>query len=190
MKCAYCDANAVYRAANDAPVCLVHARLTVTPARDEARAKPLTVRPAIETLARYFWGETEVDCFGQSYDVLALPAFVVETDDDVVGCLVYAVEGEMMTVVMMLNVLPAHQGIGVGSRLLQAAIAEARSRGLAAIRVATTNDDLPALALYQKQGFRLTGLLPGLVAHHHGEELAGFSGIPIRDEIQLRLTLH
>ena len=51
--------------------------------------------------------------------------------------------------------------------------------------VATTNDDLPALALYQRYGFRVTEVIPGGVAAHHGGEFPGFAGIPVRDEIRL-----
>ena len=61
--------------------------------------------------------------------------------------------------------------------------------GLARVIVATTNDDLPALALYQRYGFRIHGIVPGSIAQHHGGELPGFSGIPIRDEIQLEYWL-
>ncbi|MBU0491398.1 MAG: GNAT family N-acetyltransferase [Chloroflexi bacterium] len=206
IRCAHCDANAVYRCAvTGAPVCLAHARLVVVGpgALPLAAAGAAVIRPvspadiyqaqrdrsAIESLALHFWGETEVDCFGQTYDVLALPAWVAEVEGAMVGCLVYAIERDVMTVVM-LNVLPAHQGQGAGSGLIRAAIDAARARRLTAVRVATTNDDLPALALYQRHGFRLTGLLPGLVAVHHSEELVGFSGIPVRDEVQLVLSIH
>lgn len=200
MKCAICDADALYRcAATGAPVCPAHARLTVTRRGEHpftpAPRHPITIRPAtpadrpaVESLTLYFWDETDVDCFGQRYDVRALPVFVADDEGQVVGCLAYAVEGDTMTVVT-LNVLPSHQGQGVGRRLLQATVDEARARDLAAVRVATTNDDLPALAFYQRHGFRLTNLLPGLVADHHGEELAGLDGIPIRDEMQLLLTI-
>jgi len=196
MKCAHCDANASYLCAlTGTPVCLAHAHLTVTAARAGGRADSLTIRPAtaadrsaIESLALYFWDETVVDCFGQRYDVRRLPAFVADHDGEVVGCLSYAVRGDTMTLVM-LSVLPPYQGRGAGAGLIRAVIDEAREQGLTTARVATTNDDLVALALYQRHGFRLIGLLPGLVAEHHGEELVGFDGIPVRDEIQLQLSL-
>ncbi len=177
--CRHCAAPAVYRCAvTGAPVCPAHARLLVVKEGERPVAptpdrvplvRPATPadRPAIEALALHFWEETEVECLGQIYDVLALPAFVADDAGEVVGCLVYAVEGAGMTLVM-LNVWPSHQGIGIGKRLLQAAIATAQAQGLDMVRVATTNDDLPALALYQQHGFQLTGLMPGLVADHHG----------------------
>jgi hypothetical protein len=52
-----------------------------------------------------------------------------------------------------------------------------------------SNYDLPALALYQRNGFRITEVAPGNVAQHHGGELPGFAGIPVRDEIRLEFRL-
>ena len=55
--------------------------------------------------------------------------------------------------------------------------------------MATTNDDLLALAFYQKQGFVITDVLTGHVLEKHGLVKGGFSGIHLRDEIQLELAL-
>jgi len=56
---------------------------------------------------------------------------------------------------------------------------------LARLVVSTTNDDLLALYLYQRFGFRVTEVLPGRLVEHHGGEESGFAGIPVRDEIRL-----
>lgn len=170
--------------------------------------------PRLEELALYFWDETEVDCFDRTYDVLQLPAYVACADNEksprkirkiaqvkemhysvrrrgdfslgeAVGLLSYAIEGERL-VIVMLNVLPGYQGRGAGRSLLQAAIEEARRRGLSRVLVATSNDDLPALYLYQSCGFAIFEVVPGCVAEHHGEEIAGFGGIGVRDEIRLQ----
>jgi ribosomal protein S18 acetylase RimI-like enzyme len=92
-------------------------------------------------------------------------------------------------ILVMLNVLPDYQGRGGGRSLLDAVREEAKGRGLARILVATTNDDLPALALYQRYGFRITELVTGRVAEEHGVDLAGFAGIPVRDEVRLEFEL-
>jgi hypothetical protein len=55
--------------------------------------------------------------------------------------------------------------------------------------VTTTNDNLPALYFYQRRGYRLTGIVPGSVAAQTGSAVAGFAGIPIRDEVQLEKPL-
>ena len=136
----------------------------------------------------YFWGETEVECFDRTYDVRTLPAFVACHGAAVTGALVYAPQGDALNVVL-LNVLPEHQGRGGAWALLDAASAEAQRRGLPRLIVATSNDDLPALALYQHYGFCLADVLTGRLLQHHGGEEAGFGGIPVRDEIRLAYDL-
>nr|HID13098.1 GNAT family N-acetyltransferase [Anaerolineae bacterium] len=191
--CAYCDTNAVYRdRASGAYLCPVHARLEVTGPRGEAPRPPLTIRPAtpadrprIAELADYFWGETEVECFGRSYQVDALPAYVACDEDEIVGAASYVREGDAVNLVM-LNVLPQWQGRGAQ---LQAVAETARAEGAGRLIVATTNDDLPALCLYQRFGFVITGVLVGRVLEHHSGVEPGLAGIPVRDEIQMELRL-
>ena len=193
MKCAICGKKAQYRCACTVQyVCPEHARFEVVAWRERGRGEGLLIRAAttrdrhrIEELALYFWDETEVDCFDSTYSVLQLPAYVACTDDKTVGLLSYVIEGERL-VIVMLNVLPEYQGHGAGRSLLQAAIEEARRHGLSRILVATSNDDLPALYLYQSCGFTIFEVVPGRIAEHHGEEIAGFGGIGVRDEIRLR----
>jgi ribosomal protein S18 acetylase RimI-like enzyme len=107
-----------------------------------------------------------------------------------VGLAAYAIEVEWSAVVLaMLNVLPDFQGRGAARTMLDAVQGEAARRGLDRVLVVTSNDDLPALALYQRYGFRITEVIPGRIADHHGGEIAGFSGIPVRDEIRLEYRL-
>jgi GNAT superfamily N-acetyltransferase len=197
-RCAFCDEKAQFRDYQSAqPICLEHARLRVVAARPETPVDPLAIRPAtaadaarIEALSLHFWDETEVDCFDRQYDVLACPAFVACEDQQVVGLAPYAVEQELDALVLVIfNVLPDYQGRGAGRALLDAVCDEARRRRIGQVIVATTNDDLPALALYQRYGFRVTEVIPGCVAAHHGGEFPGFAGIPVRDEIRLAYEL-
>jgi len=196
--CAFCGAPAQYRDRETGQhVCLEHARLAVVAAAQRDPGPPLTTRratpadyPRIEELALYFWDETVVDCFDRQYDVMACPAYLACDGDRVVGAAPFAVEEAWDAIVLvMLNVLPGYQGRGGGWSLLDAVCEHARRRGLARILVVTTNDDLPALALYQRYGFRITGILAGRVAEDHGAALDGFAGIPVRDEIRLEYHL-
>jgi ribosomal protein S18 acetylase RimI-like enzyme len=203
--CAFCGANAQYHdRATGEYVCPAHARLAVAAAGQPEAGPPPSIRRAlpaeqgrIETLALYFWGETVVDCFDRQYDVMACPAFVACDGDEVVGFAGYAVEEAWGALVLvMLNVLPGCQGRGGGRALLDAVCREARARGLARVLVVTTNDDLPALSLYQRYGFGIVEVLPGRVAEDHAaeegsasREPVGFAGIPVRDEIRLELQL-
>jgi len=194
--CAHCDANAVYRDREHGDyLCPAHARLEVIGPRGEAPHPPLTIRPAtpadqrrIAQLADHFWSEVEVECFDHSYRIDALPACVACDGEEIVGVASYAREGDTINLVM-LNVLPLWQGRGAARDLIAAVAALARSEGAARIIVATTNDDLPALGLYQRLGFTITGMLAGRLVEHHSGLEPGFAGIPVRDEIQMELRL-
>jgi len=194
--CTYCETNALYRdRESGAYLCPVHARLEVTGLRGEAPRPPLTIRPATATdrthiaeLADYFWGEVEVKCFGRSYQVDVLPAFVACDGDEIAGVAVYTREGEAVNLVM-LNVLPQWQGRGTARDLIVAVAEVARAEGAGRLIVATTNDDLLALGLYQRLGFTITGVRVGELLEHHGGVELGFAGTPVRDEIQMELLL-
>ena len=196
MRCAFCGEPAWYRCARTAaPVCPRHARLEVVAVEDKGSREALEVRAAepenrgrMEEIALHFWGETEVECFSRVHDMLELPALVAELDGEVVGFLSYAAEGDRLNLVM-LNVLPDCQGHGAGKALLRAVIGLARTLGLSRLVVATSNDDLPALAFYQRAGFTIEEVVPGRILEHHGGEEDGFAGIPVRDEVRLQFLL-
>ena len=91
--------------------------------------------------------------------------------------------------IVLLNVLPNYQGAGLGRRLIDAVAAVAARQGLTRLVVATSNDDLLALYLYQRNGFVITDVRAGEILRHHGQEETGFAGMPVRDEIRLERHL-
>ncbi|MEE8390576.1 MAG: GNAT family N-acetyltransferase [Anaerolineae bacterium] len=194
--CTYCDANAIYRdRSSGAGLCPVHSLLEVTGPRGEAPRPPLTIRPAtpadrtrIAELTAHFWGELQVESFGRRYQIDVLPAFVACDEDEIVGVASYARE-EGATNLVMLVVLPQWQGRGVAHRLIEIVAEMTRTEGVERVILSTTNDDLPALGLYQRLGFVITQVLVGRLLEHHGGVEPGFSSIPVRDEIQMELRL-
>jgi ribosomal protein S18 acetylase RimI-like enzyme len=181
------------------PVCgkelpLSEARMTVTcaehgpaeaPEEWELRDAVASDRAGIEEICDRVWGETEIDAFGRTFDVLECDNIVAEADGKLAGLLSLAIDrGELA--IVMLSVYPEHQGSGIGGSLLDAASARAEEAQLPLVKVATTNDDLPALYFYQRHGFVIYEIDTGSVVDHHGAVLSGFAGIPIRDEVRLR----
>ena len=195
-QCSYCEKSALYRdRGKEQYLCLAHTRFEVTGPREEGQRKPLSVRaataadmPRILELANYFWGEDEAECFGRTYSVEALPAYVACDGDEIVGVASFSKEGRT-AILVMLHVLPKFQGHGAAGTLVSAMADELIAEGIDRVFVATTNDDLPALAFYQRLGFVIIGVKVGTVLERHGEAISGFAGIPIRDEIQLALKL-
>lgn len=192
--CAYCDAPALYRDRDSgAYLCAAHSRLEVIGPRGEVPWPPLTFRPAVSAdgsqiaqMSEYFWGETEVESFGRCYEVQHLPAYVACDGDEIVAVASFARETDAFNLVMLV-VLPRWQGRGVAHWLMAEVIDTARTEGVRRLLVATSNDDLPALALYQRAGFVITDIAVGRLVEHHGGVERGFSGIPVRDEVRMEL---
>lgn len=119
-----------------------------------------------------------------------LLALVAADGDRLLGCATYGVEGELAELVTIDAFRP---GLGVGRMLIHAVVHAARSAGALRLRVMTTNDNGPALRLYQQAGFRLTELRPGAVDRAREVKpqipALGLDGIPVRDEIDLEMSL-
>ena len=172
---------------------LNEARMTVTCAEHEIhRGVDFLVREAlpadrhdIEEICDRAWGETEIDAFGRTFDVLAGQNLIAVVGDELAGLISLALDKGDLTIVL-LSVYPEYQGSGVGAALVQATVEVADRKRLTTIKVATTNDDLPALYFYQRRGFVIFDIAPGALVEHHGSAEPGFADIPVRDEIRLR----
>ena len=155
-----------------------HADFVVTRATDADEDQ-------IELICERALGETEVDVFGQTFDVLSDINLVAKVGEELVGLLSFAVlNGEVS--IVLLSVYPDYQGRGVASGLLAEANRFAQERGLSFLRTATTNDDIPQLYFYQRHGFSIYEVAVGDVADRFGSATPGFSGIPVRDEVRMR----
>ena len=156
----------------------------------------MTVRPLregdrewVRETLRELWGETVVSR-GAVHDPTALPGFVAEEGGERVGLLTYRVDGADCEVVTI-DAFP--EGVGAGTALLDAAARAARDAGCGRVWLITTNDNLRALRFYQRRGFRLVAVHPD--ALERSRELKpsipeiGLDGIPLRDELELELTL-
>lgn len=172
---------------------LGEAKMTVTCAdHTDRKDVDFTVRSAtsadqaaIETICDRALGETVVDAFGGTYDILDAVNLMAETEGELVGLLSIVVRSGEATIVFM-SVYPEYQGTGVGSALLKAADELVMKRNLQFLRVSTTNDDIPLLYFYQRHGFTIYEVCVGEVADKFGSATPGFSGIPVRDEIRMR----
>jgi ribosomal protein S18 acetylase RimI-like enzyme len=142
-------------------------------------------RSDIELICERASGETELDIFGRTFDVLAGQNIVAVADGELLGVLSLAVVGGEANVIL-LSVYPDFQGKGVATALLEAADVLAAKRGLDYLRAAVTNDDIPQLYFYQRHGFAIYEVAVGEVADRFGSVSPGFSAIPVRDELRLR----
>jgi GNAT superfamily N-acetyltransferase len=122
---------------------------------------------------------------GEIIDVLGAGLGLVAGDR--LGLLTYRLDGE----VFELSALAASPpGGGTGTALLNALVDVARTQGMTRIWVVTTNDNLDALAFYQRRGFRLAQLRAGAVDDARRTikpwiPALGQYGIEMHDEIEL-----
>lgn len=132
---------------------------------------------------------------GELVDVLEGPGLVAVRDQQPVGLVSWLVDATGAAAEIRVLVVPdGARGQGVGRALMDAAVAALREAGVRHGWVVTTNDNLAALALYQKAGWRLGALRPGAVDEARrtlkpGIPKLGEHGIPLRDELELELEL-
>jgi ribosomal protein S18 acetylase RimI-like enzyme len=127
-------------------------------------------------------------------DALGGGGLVAWSGSERVGLVCWRVGPEASAEITCLAITPEAHGRGVGRALLEAAHATLRAHPVDRAWLVTTNDNLAALALYQKEGYRLSALRPGAVDHTRRRfkpsipEVAP-NGIPIRDELELTKEL-
>lgn len=92
--------------------------------------------------------------------------------------------------IAILAVAETHQERGIGTALLERAIAEARDQGLESIRVGTSSADISNLRFYQRRGFRMLSIERDAFTSADGyPEGSTTDGLPLRDRVWLTLDL-
>lgn len=186
LRCSRCGKFVDWEEARVQIVCACRPHLDLPPVlvreatdRDQAAARELFRRD---------FGRTKIVAFGQIIDIDSVPALVALLTDTPAGALAYRLLGDGLHIVALATD-PMWQRSGVGAYLLAEAELLARRLTLGRMVVATTNDNLPALYFYQRRGYRLTGIVPNSVVASTHQQLAGFAGIPVRDEVRLEKEL-
>ena len=145
-----------------------------------------SVRQAVEA----FWGSVVIIAHLESFNCDTLPGFVAQRDAALVGFLHYQIDGEACEVLTLAALTPRQ---GVGSALMAAIEAHARTQGCTRLHLVTTNDNREALAFYQNRGFHIKTVFPGRInaARKIKPSIPKIAenGIPIEDEILLEKTL-
>jgi len=147
-------------------------------------------RDWVERLIVARWGDSIVTGRGGVWRPAGLPGFAAFRGGDCVGLVTYEIDGDACEVV---TIDALEEGHGIGTALLNAVVEAAREAGCARVQLLTTNNNLRALAFYQKRGFRLVALVPGAIDEQRSMKpsipLVDSAGLPIRDELHLELEL-
>lgn len=160
----------------------------------EVKIVPLSAEHArdAEALVDAALGGRQQARLDEVIDVLDLPGLGSWEDDRLVGLATFALDGTSGEIAA-LCVAADRRGAGIGGQLIDTTIEAVRSRGVERLWLVTTNDNLVALALYQRHGFRLTELRPGAIDRARAAKPAipeiGSNGIPMHDELILTRQL-
>ena len=182
LRCSRCGKFVDWDEARVQVVCSCRPRLELPPVL--VREATDTDRAAVRELFARDFGRTQIVAFGEVMDIDAMPALVAIQFAGISGALAYRLLGGALHIVALATD-PMSQRSGVGGHLLAETELLARRLGLKRLIVSTSNDNLPALYFYQRRGYRLTDLVPDSIIALTKHEVAGFAGIPVRDEVRL-----
>jgi GNAT superfamily N-acetyltransferase len=147
-------------------------------------------REWVESMIRKHWASNVVVVDGRTHRPDMLPGFIALLDQIPAGLVTYRVGESICEIITLDSFVPR---VGIGRRLVEAVIASARSSDCSRVDVTTTNDNVTALAFYQKLGFRLKQLHVDAVdtARAIKPQIPDVAenGIPIRDELLLSMSL-
>lgn len=136
------------------------------------------------------WGSEKIVTRNTIHDALKAPGFIAEQDKKPVGIILYNIKDKDCEIVLLASFV---EEIGIGSALIDCVKKIAGIQECRRIWLITTNDNTPALRFYQKRGFSLVAVYRNAIAESRKLKpeipLAGVDGIPIRDEIELELSL-
>lgn len=136
------------------------------------------------------WGGEEMISRGNIYRPEYLEGFVVEDGKEWIGLLTFVIKDGECEVTSLDSL---REGQGIGSKLIDQALEEARVRGCRRLFLITTNDNLNALGFYQKRGFEIVAIYRGAINESRkikpSISMIGMNNIPLRDEIELEVNL-
>jgi GNAT superfamily N-acetyltransferase len=158
---------------------------------------PILIRPTDEhdrALIRGFitrrWHGEAIVAHGALFYPAELPGLIAIEDDAITGLVTYKILKPECEIITFDSIIECR---GVGRQLLECVKKSAGEQGCTRIALITTNDNLPALRFYQKQGFTIKAVFADAMIKSRELKPSiprlGFADIPIRDEIQLEMRL-
>ncbi|MBP1949710.1 GNAT family N-acetyltransferase [Virgibacillus litoralis] len=114
--------------------------------------------------------------------------YVAKIDNRLIGVYILLPINSNRVEIKNIAVEESEQGKGVGKQLVTHAIENARFQGFTHIEVGTGNSSINQLALYQKCGFRITGIEKDFFTKNYDEEIIE-NGIRCTDMIRLEISL-
>ncbi len=136
------------------------------------------------------WGSKTLVSKGKKIHLEEQRGYIVSEISVPIGFITYSINGSEMEIT---SLLAKREQAGVGKMLIDEVKEGARISGVKRIWLVTTNDNTHALAFYQKNGFSICGIRENIMEEYRKLKpeipLAGYNGIPVRDEIELEYLI-
>ncbi len=141
----------------------------------------------MQALWKREWGGLTMVSRGTTHRLEHLSALIaVDGEDQYLGLITWSSSGAEAEVTSLNAV---NENRGVGSALLDTCENDAYRQGIHRVWLITTNDNIRALAFYQKRGYRIEAVFPGAVDTARKDKpeipVIAANGVPIHDEILL-----
>ncbi|KON87710.1 acetyltransferase [Sporosarcina globispora] len=114
--------------------------------------------------------------------------YIAELNGEIIAAYILLAARPGTCEIVNIAVSEKHQGAGIGRKLLQHAIKLAFQNGNKTLEIGTGNSSIGQLALYQKCGFRITGVDKDFFVRHYKEDIFE-NEIQCRDMIRLSMDL-
>lgn len=145
-----------------------------------------STRDAVRAFFIDAWGSSEMVVSTGTYDCATLDGFVWSEGNIIIGLVTYVIREDEIEIISLDSL---QEKRGIGSALLDEVERVAQQHQLERLSLITTNDNLEALAFYQRRGWRLARIIPGAVdaarLYKPSIPVIGEHGIPLHDEIML-----
>lgn len=138
-----------------------------------------------------YWGSPRMVAGMHVYDVGLIEATgLYDTNGELIAFASWALRDRIAYLCALHSLKP---GRGIARHFLRSLLPVLAEKSVKSVRAMITNDNLPALAFYQKNGFRLTTLYVGAVDAYRsampGMLKRGYKDIPIHDTLEMELVL-
>ena len=147
-------------------------------------------RNRIDTFIKQHWHTTTMIIRGKKIDMTKTEGFYFSEGETNIGLITYIVYDNILEITSLDSV---YENRGIGSKLIETVIDEAKERKFQKIVLITTNDNINAIKFYQKRGFDMVRLFHNAldISKKLKPEipLIGENSIPLRHEIEFELLL-
>lgn len=137
-----------------------------------------------------YWGSDRVVVHNTIFIPGQLNGYIACSGKNKIGLITHNITGSECEIVTLNS---SEENKGIGRKLVELVIAEAKKLKCNRVWVVTTNDNIRAIKFYQKLGFQLINVFPNAVNKSRKLKpeipLMAENGIPIRDELEFSISL-